>query len=252
MTRGVVNDRGGLGQMRGGPRENVRVISRFLGSGFGSKLFPWPHSLLAAAASRNLNQPVKLVISRQRMFQNVGHRARTQQRVRLSATAEGKLTSLRHDYLNHTSILDDYKENCGEATPYLYGTPNLRVTSGLVRRNIGTPNAMRGPGAVPGLFATESAMDELALKLKIDPVELRLLNEPEKDASNDLPVSSRHLTDVLTLGARNFGGSQRTPQVGSMKKDGLTLGWGMASCSWIAERTAAEASVDLRSDGTAR
>jgi xanthine dehydrogenase YagR molybdenum-binding subunit len=215
-------------------------------------LFPWPHSLLAAASSRNLNRPVKLVVSRQMMFQNVGHRPRTQQRVRLSATAEGKLTSLQHDYLNHTSILDDYKENCGEATPYLYGTPNLRVTSGLVRRNIGTPTSMRGPGAVPGLFATESAMDELAIRLKMDPVELRLLNEPEKDESNDLPFSSRHLTECLALGARKFGWSQRTPQVASMKKDGLTLGWGVASCSWIAERVDAEATVDLRSDGTAR
>ncbi len=186
------------------------------------------------------------------MFQNVGHRPRTQQRVRLSATAEGKLTSLQQDYLNHTSILDDYEENCGEATPYLYGTPNLRVTSGLVRRNVGAPTAMRGPGAVPGLFATESAMDELAIKLKMDPVELRLRNEPEKDESNGLPFSSRHLTECLTLGAQKFGWPQRTPEIGSMTKDGFTLGWGMASCSWIAERADTEATVDLRSDGTAR
>ena len=251
-TQGVVNHRDVLAQMLGVPAENVRVVSRFLGSGFGGKLFPWPHSLLAAAASRNLNRPVKLVVSRQMMFQNVGHRPRTQQRVRLSATADGKLTSLQHDYLNHTAILDDYTENCGEATPYLYGTENLRVTSGLVRRNIGSATSMRGPGAVPGLFATESAMDELAIKLKMDPVDLRLLNEPEKDQSNDLPFSSRHLTECLTLGARKFGWSKRTPEVGSMKKDGLTLGWGMASCSWIAERVSAEAMVDLRSDGTAR
>jgi len=251
-TQGVANHRDVLAQMLDVPAENVRVISRFLGSGFGGKLFPWPHSLLAAAASRNLNRPVKLVVSRQMMFQNVGHRPRTQQRVRLSATAEGNLTSLQQDYLNHTSILDDYEENCGEATPYLYGTPNLRVTSGLVRRNIGTPSPMRGPGAVPGLFATESAMDELAIKLKMDPVELRLLNEPEKDESNGLPFSSRHLTECFTLGAQKFGWSQRTPEVGSMTKDGLVLGWGMASCSWIAERAATEATVDLRSDGTAR
>src|SRR6266446_5652140 len=212
-SQAVVNHRDVLAQMLGVPTENVRVISRFLGSGFGSQLWPWPHSLLAAAASRNLSRPVKLVISRQMMFQNVGHRPRTQQRVRLSATAEGKLTSLQHDYLNHTSILDDYEENCGEATSYLYGTPNLRITSGLVRRNIGTPTAMRGPGAVPGLFATESAMDELAIKLKLDPVELRLRNEPENDQSTGLPFSSRHLTECLTLGARKFGWSQRTPQV---------------------------------------
>jgi xanthine dehydrogenase YagR molybdenum-binding subunit len=251
-TQGVVNHREVLAQMLGVPMENIRVISHFLGSGFGGKLFPWPHSLLAAAASRNLGRPVKLVVSRQMMFQNVGHRPRTQQRMRLSATADGKLTSLQHDYLNHTSILDDYKENCGEATTYLYGIANLRVTSGLVRRNIGTPTSMRGPGAVPGLFATESAMDELAIKLKMDPVQLRLLNEPEKDQGDDLPFSSRHLTECLTMGARKFGWSQRTPQVGSMKKDGLVLGWGMASCSWIAERTPAEATVELRSDGTAR
>src|SRR5439155_4850845 len=184
------------------PSENVRVITRFLGSGFGGKLWPWPHSLLAAAASRNLGRPVKLVVSRQMMFQSVGHRPQTQQRVRIGATADGKLTSLQHDYLNHTSILDDYEENCGEATPYLYSTPNLRITSGLVRRNVGTPTAMRGPGAVPGLFATESAMDELAIKLGIDPVQLRLRNEPEKDESNDLPFSSRHLPEWLTLGAQ--------------------------------------------------
>lgn len=251
-SQAVVNHRDVLAQMLGVPEENVRVISHFLGSGFGGKLWPWPHSLLAAAASRNLNRPVKLVISRQMMFQNVGHRPRTQQRVRLSSTVEGKLTSLQHDYLNHTSILDDYKENCGEATAYLYDTPNLRITSGLARRNVGTPTSMRGPGAVPGLFATESAMDELAIKLAMDPMELRLLNEPEKDESNGLPFSSRHLSECLTLGARKFGWSQRTPQVGSMKKDGLTLGWGMASCSWIAERAPAEATVDIRSDGTAR
>ena len=205
-SQGVVNHRDVLAQMLGVPTENVRVVSRFLGSGFGGKLFPWPHSLLAAAASRNLNRPVKLVVSRQMMFQNVGHRPRTQQRVRLSATTDGKFTSLQHDYLNHTSILDDYTENCGEATPYLYGTENLRVTSGLVRRNIGTPTSMRGPGAVPGLFATESAMDELAIKLKMDPVELRLLNEPEKDQSNDLPFSSRHQRRVDRLADIVCGG----------------------------------------------
>jgi xanthine dehydrogenase YagR molybdenum-binding subunit len=89
---------------------------------------------------------------------------------RLAATPEGKLVSFQHDYVNHTSILDNYEENCGEATPYLYSVPNLRVSSGLARRNVGTPTAMRGPGAVPGVFATESAMDELAIKLNMDPV----------------------------------------------------------------------------------
>src|SRR6202048_1494184 len=110
------------------------------------------------------------------MLSHGGHRPLTQQKVGLAATPDGKLVSLQHDYLNHTSILDNYEENCGEATPYLYSVPNLRVTSGLARRNVGTPTSMRGTGAVPGLYATESALDELAVKLKMDPVKLRMLN----------------------------------------------------------------------------
>ena len=180
-TQAVVNHRDVLAQMLGVPTENVRVISRFLGSGFGGKLWPWTHCMIAASAARNLNRPVKLVVTRDMMFQSVGHRPRTQQRLRIGATPDGKLVSLMHDSLNHTSILDDYSEGCSEATPYSYSTPNLRATSGLVRRNVGTPTSMRGPGAGPGLFAMESAMDELAIKLNMDPVQLRLLNEPEKD-----------------------------------------------------------------------
>jgi xanthine dehydrogenase YagR molybdenum-binding subunit len=251
-TQGVVNHRAVLAQMLGVPKENVQVISRFLGSGFGGKLFPWTHSALAAAASRKLNRPVKLVVSRAMMFSNVGHRPLTQQRVRLAATPNGKLVSLRHDYLNHTSILDDYEENCGEATPYLYSVPSLTVTSGLARRNVGTPTSMRGPGAVPGLFATESAMNELATKLNIDPVEFRLLNEPQKDESNGLPFSSRHLQECLRTGSEKFGWKGRTPAVGSMREGDLILGWGMAACSWIAERFPCEANVDLKSDGIVR
>ena len=224
-TQGVVNQRAVLAQMLGVPKENVQVISRFLGSGFGGKLFPWPHSALAAAASRKLNRPVKLVLSRGMMFSNVGHRPLTQQRVGLAATPDGKLVSFQHDYVNHTSILDNYEENCGEATPYLYSVPNLRVASGLARRNVGTPTSMRGPGAVPGLFATESAMDELAIKLKMDPVEFRLLNEPQKDESNGLPFSSRHFQECLRVGADKFGWSKRNPSVGSMQEGDLMLGW---------------------------
>ncbi len=251
-TQAIANYRDVMAQMLGVQPENVRVISRFLGSGFGGKLWVWPPYLLAAAAARNLNAPVKLVISRQMMFQSVGHRPRTQQRMRLGASADGKLVSLQQDYLNHTSILDEYGEGCGEATPYLYSTPNLKVTSGMVPLNVGTPTAMRGPGAVPGLFALESAMDELAIKLKVDPLELRLRNEPAKDESNGLPFSSRHLVECFKVGAEKFGWSQRTPEIGSMKKDGLILGWGVAACSWGAGRFAAEATVDLKNDGTAR
>jgi len=251
-TQGVVNMRSVLAQMFGLPKENVRVIAKFLGSGFGGKLYPWTHVPLAAAAARQLGKPVKLVVSRKMMFQTVGHRARTQQRMRLGATQEGKLLSLQHDYVYHLSMIDHYHEDCGEATPFHYSVPNLRVHFGRARRNIGATADMRGPGAVPGLYATESAMNEMAERLKIDPVQFRLLNEPKIDESNKLPFSSRHYVECLNLGAEKFGWSKRTPAVGSMKRDGLTLGWGMAGAAWIAGRFAAEANMQLRDDGSVR
>ena len=251
-SQAVGNHRDVMAAMLGVPPENVQVITRFLGSGFGGKLWPWPHALLAAACARNLERPVKLVVSRSMMFQSVGHRPAIDQRIQLGADASGKLTAVQQDYVNHTSIQEDYDEGCGEATGFLYSCPNLLVTGGLVRRNVGTPTAMRGPGAVPGLYALESAMDELALKLKMDPVQLRLMNEPDKDETNGQPFSSRHLKECLTTGAEKFGWAKRTPAIGSMRRDGITLGWGVAACTWIAARTDAEATVELRQDGTAR
>src|SRR6266850_1516101 len=251
-SQGVFNLRGILAQMFGLPIESVRVITRFLGSGFGGKLWPWTHCPLAAAAARQLGKPVQLVVSRKMMFQTTGHRARTQQRVRLGATAEGKLVSLQHDYVYHRSMLDAHHEDCGEATAFQYSVPNLRVTFGRAKRHVGSTVDMRGPGAVPGLYATESAMNELADQLKIDPVRLRVLNEPKMDEGLGIPFSSRHLLECFELGAEKFGWSRRTPKVGSMKRDGLILGWGMAGCGWIAARFPAEANVQLRDDGTAR
>jgi len=251
-SQGIFNMRDVLAQMFGLPKENVRVITKFVGSGFGSKLWPWTHCPLAAAAARQLGKPVKLVLSRKMTFQSAGHRARTQQRVRLGATPEGKLVSLQHDYVYERSMLDDYHENCGEATAFQYSVANLRVKFGRARRNIGSPSDMRGPGAVPGLYATESAMNELADQLKIDPVQLRVLNEPKIDESLGIPFSSRHYLECLKVGAENFGWSKRNPEIGSMKRDGLILGWGMAGAAWVAARFPAEANVQLRDDGTTR
>jgi xanthine dehydrogenase YagR molybdenum-binding subunit len=251
-AQGVVNLRTVLAQMFGLPQENVRVITKFVGSGFGNKLWPWMHCPLAAAAARQVGRPVRLVLSRKMMFHTVGHRPRTQQRVRIGATSEGKLLSLQHDYIYQRSMLDAHHEDCGEATPFHYSVPNLRVTFGRAKRNIGAGADMRGPGAVPGLYATESAMNELAYQLRIDPVKLRILNEPKIDEGTGLPFSSRHAVESYELGAKKFGWSKRTPGIGTMKRDGLTLGWGMAGCAWLAGRLASAANVQLRDDGTVR
>src|SRR5256886_8971312 len=251
-SQAIFNLRSVLAQMFGLPKENVRVITKFVGSGFGSKLWPWTHCPLAVAAARQVGKPVKLVLSRKMTFQSAGHRAHTQQRVRLGATPEGKLVSLEHNYVCHRSMLEEYHENCGEATAFHYSTPNLRVHFGWARRNIGTPSDMRGPGAVPGLYATESAMNELADQLKMDSVRLRILNEPKIDEGEGIPFSSRHYVECLQLGAEKFGWSKRNPEVGSMKRDGVTLGWGVAGATWVATRDDAAANVELRDDGSTR
>ena len=242
-----------MAQMLGVPLENVRIVMQFLGSGFGGKLAPWPHAPLAAAAARDLNRPVKLVVDRHMMFSNVGHRPRTMQRVRLSAGADGRLNCIWHDYVSNTSFVpDDDGEGCGEATPSLWSTPNLLVRDALAPRNIGKSMAMRGPGAVPGLFATESALNELAAKLRMDPVQLRLINEPAIDESKGKPFSSRHMRECLTVGAERFGWQGYNPQVASMKRDGLVRGWGVGCASWGSGRAGVKSRVNMNDDGTVR
>lgn len=248
-TQAVASHRVVMSEVLGIPRENLRVISRFIGSGFGGKLSAWPQSTLAGAAARQLKRPVKVSVDRRMMFSNVGHRPRTQQRIRLGATQDGKLTAVWHDFLSETSQLDDFMERCGEQTPFLYSSPNLVVTSAMVRRNVGAPAPMRGPGAVPGLFALESAMDELAVKLKMDPLELRLKNDAERDEGRDLPFSSRHLKECYTTGAEKIGWKNRKPEPGSMRRDGKIIGLGLGGASWSAARIPCTASVELCPNG---
>lgn len=251
-TQAVVNHRGVLAAMLQVPEERVRVVTSYLGGGFGGKLWPWTHSLLAAQAARVAGRPVKLVVTRQMMFRNVGHRTNTQQRMRLAAGADGRLLSLRQDFLYHDSRAGVSEESCGEATGYLYSTPNLRVTGASCRRDLGVNTAMRGPGVVPGMYAVESAMNELADRLGMDPLALRLLNDTARDESKDVPFSSRHLKECLELGARRFGWERRDPGIGAMRDGATILGWGMASATWPAMRTTAQVSISLHDDGTVR
>lgn len=251
-SQAIVNHKGVLVQMLGMAPENVRVVTEYLGSGFGGKLWPWTHSLLAAAAARALKRPVKLEISRKMMFQTVGHRTNTQQRIRLSADRHGKLNALMHDFIYHLPREDGSKENCGEATGYLYSTPNLRVTSASAKRDIAPNTSMRGPGAVPGLYALESGMDELALALDMCPLQLRLVNEPLIDESMGAPFSTRHMKECLTVGAERFGWNKRSKAAGSMRDGDEIIGWGLACASWMAKRIPAEAAIRISQDGRVR
>jgi xanthine dehydrogenase YagR molybdenum-binding subunit len=251
-SQGVVNHRNVASEMLAVPEERVEVISRFIGSGFGCKLFPWPHSWMAALASKHLERPVKVTVPRSLMFTTVGHRPFTRQHIQLGADENGKLIAFDHEILQHTSMVDVYVENCVEATSMLYSCPNLRAVQYVIPRNVGTPTSMRGPGRTPALFAIESAMDELAVKLNIDPLEIRLRNYAERDEGSNRPWSSKHLREAYLTGAEKFGWSRRNPKIGSMKQGDEILGWGMATATWPATRHKADVRVSLLDDGTAR
>lgn len=236
----------GIGQ------EKISVRSHFVGGGFGSKLFVWPHAVLAAAAARELGRPVKIVLDRRSQFTSAGHRPHTRQRVRLGADRDGRLVSVRHDSLSHTSLVQDYVESCAQVTPSLYACAHVATTHRIVPVNVGTPTPMRGPGEVPGLFAVESALDELAIALSLDPLELRLRNIPDRDEAKDLPWSINTMAECLRLAADRFGWAGRNPDVGSMRDGDIVLGWGLAAASWSASRDEAKVRAELRADGTLR
>ena len=253
-TQGVVNYQNTVSEMLGIPVDRIQVLSPFCGSGFGGKLFPWPQSLLAAVGARRVGRPVAVQLPRSLMFTTVGHRPLTQQRMRIGATQEGKLLSIQHDVLQPTSMVDVYVEGCTGVTTMLYNCDNVEATQQLVNLNIGTPTPMRGPGIVPGLFPLESAMDELAIRLNLDPLELRLRNYAEQDPSYNppRPFSSKRLRECYQTGAEKWGWSKRTPAVGSMRHGNEILGWGVATATWHAGRGSATVRVRLNADGTAR
>ena len=232
------------------PYGNVRVLSPFMGGGFGSGLRAWPHIDLAAMAARVVGRPVKLSLSREAMYGTVGFRPETHMRVRLGAAADGRLTSVMHEAWAQTSTYEEFTENTLGSTRLMYNSPNLSTTYRLVPMNVSTPTYMRGPGEVTGMYALETAMDELAVALKMDPVQLRLLNEPEKDLSVNLPWSLRTYVDALQDGARRFNWARRTPAPGSMRDGGLLVGLGVAGSTYPGNRNPASAHVRMAPDGT--
>lgn len=251
-TQWVVGQRNTLAHVLGLDPAKVVVHAPFIGGGFGGKLFLWPHTVLAACAARSLGRPVKLVLGRRDEFTTAGNRPLTRQRLRLGADADGRLTSIRHDTLNHTSLVHHYVESCGEGTKKLYACKHVGVTQRLAPTHLGTPTPMRAPGAAGGSFALESAMDELAVALEMDPLDLRLVNLPERDQAKDLPWSSNHFEECLRLATQNFGWSGRDPRPGSMREGNEIIGWGLAAASWPSDFGSAHIKVELHADGTAR
>lgn len=231
--------------------ENVRVICKFIGGGFGCKGTVWAHVGLAAAAARHVKRPVKLVTTRDQMFANVGHRAETEQRMTLGAKRDGRLTVITHEGNTHTSAYDEYVEPFSSPSHMMYACDNLRTSQRLVPLNVGTPTYMRAPGEASGMFALESALDELAYKLNLDPVQLRLINHADTDPDTKLPWSTKLLKESYRLGAEKFGWSRRKPAPRSMRDGRFLVGMGMATAVYPVVHFPGSARVRILQDGSA-
>ncbi|WP_410808966.1 xanthine dehydrogenase family protein molybdopterin-binding subunit [Micromonospora sp. 067-2] len=238
-----------LAEMFEVPRDAVRVVAEHVGGGFGSKGYAKAAVVLAALAARQVDRPVRLTLTRQQLFGPVGYRTPTIQRVRLAADADGRLTAICHDAISQTSTLREFTEQTAVYTRSMYAAPHRRTTHRVVRLDVPTPFWMRAPGECPGAYALESAMDELAIAVGIDPVELRIRNDPAVDPDLGQPFSSRNLVACLREGARRFGWADRDPTPRARRDGRWLIGTGVAGASYPARARAADAAVTARPDG---
>jgi xanthine dehydrogenase YagR molybdenum-binding subunit len=250
-SQGVFGVRTRLAGMFGVAPENVRVISKYIGGGFGGKGSAWPHVILTAMAAKMIGRAVKIALWRPQMWGSVGYRSPTVQRVALGANADGTLVSTIHEVHSQTSQIDEFVESSGILTTMLYASPALLVTHRLTRLNVGTPTYMRAPGESSGSFALESAMDELAYAVQLDPIELRLRNYAETDQDAKLPFSSKSLRECYRAGADAFDWKRRTPAPGSMRDGRMLVGIGMAGATYPTNRSAASAVARIDAQGKA-
>ncbi|WP_210569679.1 xanthine dehydrogenase family protein molybdopterin-binding subunit [Streptomyces sp. GESEQ-4] len=233
------------------PPDHVRVISPFVGGGFGSAARAWVHSVIAALAAREVKRPVKLVLTRRQLYFGVGYRPAYEYELRLGANRQGRLTASAHDIRTESSRYERHSEGVLQPGRMLYSTPNVRQAYRHVPLDVSTPWFMRGPGYSTASYAIESAMDELAHGLSLDPMKLRLRNEPSDDESRGLPFSTRRLRECYRAGAREFGWHRRNPKPRSTRDGDWLIGMGMAAGVYDTERSEAQASVRLDADGTA-
>ncbi|MEU6791428.1 xanthine dehydrogenase family protein molybdopterin-binding subunit [Nonomuraea wenchangensis] len=245
-TQGATTDRDMIAKTLGLPPGRVRVVARHVGGGFGSKGTTRPHAVLAALAARVTDRPVKVALTRQQMYDVTGYRTPTIQRLRLGADGEGRLTALEHVAYEQSSTLKEFAEQTAVPARVMYATPALRTAHRLVRLDVATPSWMRAPGECPGMYALESAMDELAYAAGIDPVELRLRNEPETEPESGLPFSSRDLAGCLREGARRFGWERRDPEPGVRRDGEWLIGTGVAASTYPAKRSPCQAVACVR------
>ncbi|GCD45757.1 xanthine dehydrogenase family protein molybdopterin-binding subunit [Streptomyces paromomycinus] len=253
-SQSVHGHRDTLAEVFGLDRARVHMVCPYVGGGFGSKGEPHAHSVLAALAARAVpGRPVKFALTRQQMFTLVGYRTPTYQRVRLAAGADGRLTGIGMDAIEQTSRIKEFAEQSANPTRTMYAAPHRRTTHRLAALDVPVPSWMRAPGECPGMFGPEVAMDELAERLGLDPVELRIRNDAPSDPETGKPFSSRNLVACLREGARRFGWQDRDPRPGVRREGRWLIGTGVASSAYPVNRQPGSvAAVQYRDDGCYR
>ncbi|MBD0350373.1 MAG: xanthine dehydrogenase family protein molybdopterin-binding subunit, partial [Flavisolibacter sp.] len=248
-TQGVEATRRSISDAFKLPLENITVHAEHIGGAFGMGLRTWPYEIAAVMGAQKAGRPLKLVLHREQMFTNVGHRPATLQKIGLGATPDGKLTGLTHEATADTSAYEEFTEATVNISRFLYACPNVTTRYRLVPLNVCTPIWMRGPGEATGCFALESAMDELAYALNLDPIEFRLRNHADTDPERNLPWSSKYLKECYQMGAERIGWKQRKPQPRALPDGELLIGYGMGTGSFGAFRGAAAVKARLQPDG---
>ena len=251
-TQGIAGTHETMAAMFDLSPDQVQVNCPYVGGGFGCKGNTWPPAVLTAMAAKQVGRPVKLNLSRKDMYTSNGYRPRTIQHVRLGAAPDGRLLSIAHDGVSQMCdpSLGEFVEPVAVASRMIYNCENVTTSHRTVKVNAGLPTYMRAPGESSGMFALESAMDEMAFKLHIDPLEFRLRNYAKLDGEEGKPFSSKKLRQCYTQAAASFGWTRRTPQPRSMRNGRLLVGYGMATATYPANRMQAAAKVRLNGDGS--
>ncbi|RYY99750.1 MAG: xanthine dehydrogenase family protein molybdopterin-binding subunit [Chitinophagaceae bacterium] len=249
-TQGVKSTQRSIMQAFGLPESSVQVYAPYVGGGFGSALRTWPHAIAALIGAKMVGRPLRLVLRRDQMFTLVGYRPETVQRIGIGATPDGKFTGITHEATSQTSNYETFTEGTVNISRALYACPNVTTRYKVYPLDLSTPTWMRGPGEATGAFALESAIDELAHKLGIDPLELRLRNYAETDPERNVPFSSKFLKEAYALGADRIGWKTRNPRPRSMQEGGWLVGYGLGSGLFHASRNVAKAAARLYADGT--
>ncbi len=248
-TQYISGDKQSIAKILGIPIDFVRVQCPYTGGGFGCKGSLWSHGPLAAMAAKAVNRPVKLTLDRDQMFGPVGYRPCTVNKIKLAASSDGKLVAMQHDVVMTTSIMEDFTEHSASPTKSLYASQANSITEKMVDVNLGVGTFMRAPGESSGTAVLEIAMDELAEKLNMDPVQLRLVNYAENDPSHDRPWTGKHLRDCYQQASERFGWSKRNAKPGQTSEGSQLIGYGMATATYPANRSAAQAVVRILPGG---